>query len=1038
MNIIKILVFCNFCHIVFLKTGNCQTGQINIPRVELMPNQPSPFNLRDWKSVATKYDTSIFDIANTGQYLPAVSIQSEGVNYPGYPSFGLHTYIGTNSPNGNEAINVLPSLVGASLCGINKMSQFNQNWVKMSFDFFSKNDNQGIYLNNKLGGSGADWWYDMMPNIYFYQLYNLYNPGSESAQQFKSIADKMLASVKVLGGNDTPWSNAGFDYRGFNFKTMLPNPNGVKEPEAAGAYAWLLYMAYLETGNENYRKGAEWSLEFLNQRTSNPSYELMLPYGTCVAARMNAELGTQYNIEKMINWSFEKGPLRNWGTIVGKWGGFDVSGLVGEANDQGNDYAFQLNGVQQLAALAPMVRYDKRFARAIAKWALNLANATRLFYPGFLPANYQDNASWSNAEDPDRVIGYEALREKWQGFSPYSTGDALAGGWAKTNLSLYSTGSIGYMGSILESTDVEKILKIDVLKTDFFSANSYPTHLIYNPYYEAKKVKFNIGSESKDVYDALSEKFVLTGVSGNIELMIPGNQAVLVTACPAGGNITFDKNKMLVNGVVVDYSQNQNAWIKPPRIQSLASKSYIVEKGLKTNLYATVQPGQSSTLKYTWKSTQGIIIGNDSVVEWQAGSKTGKDTIVLIATDLNNLYDTDTIEILVVEKINKAPVIFEIKMSNTFTSPGGTIDVACIAEDPDGDDLRYEWSFSDGNYAQVDYEATWTAPASEGIIDVSCKVTDDKGLVSSISRKILVKIFTDNIEPKLIAYYNLNGNVNDQTQNQLHGIPFNTVYVPDAKAQNQKAMYFNGVNGRVSINNAPVLNFKDGISVSFWLKANDLPAKETFIVSHGSWQSRWKVSCTPDQYLRWTVNTENGIFDLDTPNPLQRDSFYHVVCTYNNKLAAIYINGQLVSFKFHSGKINTTTHALLLGQMLPGNVEYNFKGVIDEVRIYDQALIPQSANQVYNLLTKTKEINKETLQFEITPNPTSEKLKISLNQNLSFPIVYSIYDQMGNKIINSHVTQDNNFINVESLQSGVYLLIIHTNNKYIAQRFIKL
>jgi hypothetical protein len=92
-----------------------------------------------------------------------------------------------------------------------------------------------------------------------------------------------------------------------------------------------------------------------------------LPYGTLAAARMNAETGTQYNIEKFVNWSFNKGPLREWGTIVGNWGGFDASGLVGEARDSGNDYAFQLNGVQQAAALIPMVRYDKRFARAIRK-----------------------------------------------------------------------------------------------------------------------------------------------------------------------------------------------------------------------------------------------------------------------------------------------------------------------------------------------------------------------------------------------------------------------------------------------------------------------------------------------------------------------------------------------------------------------------------------------------------------------------------------------------------------------------------------------
>jgi hypothetical protein len=38
-----------------------------------------------------------------------------------------------------------------------------------------------------------------------------------------------------------------------------------------------------------------------------------------------------------------------------------------------------MNGFQQAAALAPLPKYDKRYARAIAKWILNLANASRLF-----------------------------------------------------------------------------------------------------------------------------------------------------------------------------------------------------------------------------------------------------------------------------------------------------------------------------------------------------------------------------------------------------------------------------------------------------------------------------------------------------------------------------------------------------------------------------------------------------------------------------------------------------------------------------------
>jgi hypothetical protein len=58
--------------------------------------------------------------------------------------------------------------------------------------------------------------------------------------------------------------------------------------------------------------------------------------------------------------------------------------LIGEING-GDDYAFAMNTFEQIGALVPLVRYDSRFARAIGKWVLNAANASRLFYPNFLP-----------------------------------------------------------------------------------------------------------------------------------------------------------------------------------------------------------------------------------------------------------------------------------------------------------------------------------------------------------------------------------------------------------------------------------------------------------------------------------------------------------------------------------------------------------------------------------------------------------------------------------------------------------------------------
>ncbi len=560
----------------------------------------------------------------------------------------------------------------------------------MSQDFFNKANGENIYLNNAGASSGNDWWYDMMPNIFFYQLYDLYpNLGGDANAQFTTIADRFLEAVRTMGGSDAPWEPAYMNYRAFKFKTQQPNPNGVKEPEAAGAFAWVLYNAYLKTGNPEYLKGAEWSLEFLNDWPSNPSYELQLPYGTYTAARMNAEVGTKYDISKMVNWSFDRGPLRGWGTIVGTWGGFDVSGLVGEANDGGNDYAFQLNGVQQAAALVPMVRYDKRFARAIGKWMLNLTNATRLFYAGFLPANLQDASAWSAANDPQQVMGYEALRQKWQNLSPYSTGDAVQGGWAATNLALYGSGSIGYLGALVDKTNVDKILKLDLLKTDFYGSTAYPTYLFYNPYSTAQTIQLDAGSAPADVYESLSETFVQKNTSGIVNLNIPANQAILVTVCPAGGAVSYEKNKMLVNGVVVDFDQHAQTYTRAPRIKALVATKNPLEIGDSTTVFSTVEDLDSSPITYEWSTPTGTFSGSGASVTLYAPAGLGNVEIRLIASDPQGNRDTAMLQITIVAEINDAPQIVDIQKNRAFATPSETLQLTCLATDGNNDPLTY-------------------------------------------------------------------------------------------------------------------------------------------------------------------------------------------------------------------------------------------------------------------------------------------------------------------------------------------------------------
>ena len=144
--------------------------QINISRVDQMPDFPQPYHMRDWKEVALNYDSLVFDLAAIGQFFPLSSIFENTTNYPEHPALAIQSYVGTNSPPGKEAINILPAVVGATLVGMDKSNQNGINWPLYCEEYFNRRPEENVYLNGPVSSSGNDWWYETMPNIFFYQL----------------------------------------------------------------------------------------------------------------------------------------------------------------------------------------------------------------------------------------------------------------------------------------------------------------------------------------------------------------------------------------------------------------------------------------------------------------------------------------------------------------------------------------------------------------------------------------------------------------------------------------------------------------------------------------------------------------------------------------------------------------------------------------------------------------------------------------------------------------------------------------------------
>ncbi|MFZ1358666.1 MAG: LamG-like jellyroll fold domain-containing protein, partial [Saprospiraceae bacterium] len=210
-------------------------------------------------------------------------------------------------------------------------------------------------------------------------------------------------------------------------------------------------------------------------------------------------------------------------------------------------------------------------------------------------------------------------------------------------------------------------------------------------------------------------------------------------------------------------------------------------------------------------------------------------------------------------------------------------------------------------------------------------------------------------------------------------------------------------------------------------------------VSHGSWQNRWKLSITPEGFPRWTVNTLNSIIDLDATQPMQKDDKYFLTATYDGKTMVMYVNGELVSFKNQTGKIRQSNIPMLIGQILPDDPQYNFAGLIDEVKIYNYALQPQTVKQNYldASLSTDEEIAKLS-GIKLFPNPGNSELNILFTNKL-FSGEISILDISGRVYRRIKTSEINKLdLNVSELNSGIYLIKFTSKDAVAVEKWMKI
>jgi hypothetical protein len=370
----------------------------------------------------------------------------------------------------------------------------------------------------------------------------------------------------------------------------------------------------------------------------------------------------------------------------------------------------------------------------------------------------------------------------------------------------------------------------------------------------------------------------------------------------------------------------------------------------------------------------------------------------------------------------------------------------------DGDELIYEWESTFGNISGTGKTISWTAPNEVGNYFVSCKVTDGKGGEAIDSISISVRDLSIIQTGNLICFYSFTGNANDESGNNNNGIISGATFTNDRFKNNNSALSFDGINDNVTVPNNNNINFTKAITINLWMNVSAFFEREQYIISHGNWERRWKISISNNR-LRWTVKTNSGVTDLDTETFLSPNKLYNITAVYTGAEMEIYLDGKLDAFKNWTGDILTTNIDLTIAQTVPGDNNYNYKGILDDIRIYDYALSLDKIDELFDFSThisneEIEQIPSSTKLFQNYPNPFNGQTQIKYYIKNSSIVKLYIYDLLGRRVIELEddykisgihsISWDSKNKNGSQLASGIYFIRLNADKLVDIKKLILL
>ena len=266
----------------------------------------------------------------------------------------------------------------------------------------------------------------------------------------------------------------------------------------------------------------------------------------------------------------------------------------------------------------------------------------------------------------------------------------------------------------------------------------------------------------------------------------------------------------------------------------------------------------------------------------------------------------------------------------------------------------------------------------------AARFADSEAIVSDSVAAIeaVVEATAQNVELQkgLIVYYPFNSNANDESGNGNNATVYGASLTTDRNGNPNSAYYFNGSRDYIRKSNISSINKNNGqeLSVSLWIKPERLGGSYQDILAN---RDNTTLNWVFYQHTNYGALGFHGAAQNPSSYVPQLSTWINVVVVVNsNQTYKMYVNNALVQ------TVSNYSYSAKPGELTIGNFGNNqeqYKGSIDDIRIYNRAINESEIQALYinwSHVARVKDSSRD-LKQAATQLENEKKLRIEAVKN---------------------------------------------------------